>query len=61
MAGDEGGEDGRLHTVLPAVAQEPSSSPPANEGCFVVPAEDLPSGQAPTGVDRLIAISDQNG
>lgn len=31
---------------------------PANEVCFVVRAADLPTGQEPTGVDRLIAITE---
>lgn len=57
VAGDDGGEEGRLHAVLSAVARAIELSP-VNEVCFVVPAEDLPSGQAPTGADRLIAITE---
>ncbi len=56
IAGDDGGEDARLHTVLSAVAQAIRQSP-ADEVCYVVLAEDLPSGQAPTGEDQLIAIT----
>jgi hypothetical protein len=60
IAGDDGGEADRLHTVLSAVARAIEQSP-ANEICFVVPAEDLPSGKASTGEeDRLIAIADPN-
>ncbi|MFJ9380408.1 hypothetical protein [Streptomyces sp. NPDC101455] len=57
MAGTDGGDDGRLRTVLSAVATAIEQSP-ANEGCFVVRAADLPTGQEPTGVDRLIAITE---
>ncbi|MFK0112583.1 hypothetical protein [Streptomyces sp. NPDC091217] len=57
VAGDDGGEDGRLHAVLSAVAQAIKQSP-VDEVCYVVPAEDLPSGQAPTGEDQLIAITE---
>ncbi|MER5201093.1 hypothetical protein ACWD3J_46950 [Streptomyces sp. NPDC002755] len=58
VAGDDSGEDGRLHAVLSAVARAIEQSP-TNEVCFVVPAEDLPSGQASTGEeDRLIAITE---
>ncbi|MEU3201420.1 DUF6573 family protein [Streptomyces sp. NPDC006996] len=56
VAGDDGGEDVRLHTVLSTVAQAIKQSP-ANEVCYVVPARDLPSGEAATGEDQLIAIS----
>ncbi|MEU9412340.1 hypothetical protein AB0E08_42530 [Streptomyces sp. NPDC048281] len=56
VAGDDGGEDDRLHAVLCAVARAIEQSP-ADEVCYVVPAEDLPSGQAPTGEDQLIAIT----
>ena len=57
VAGDDGGEDGRLHAVLSAVARAIEQSP-AGEVCYVVPSEDLPTGQAPTGEDRLIAITE---
>ncbi|MGW7410018.1 DUF6573 family protein [Streptomyces sp. NPDC054833] len=57
VAGTDGDDDGRLRTVLSAVARAIEQSP-ANEVCFVVPAEELPSGQAPTGEDRLIAITE---
>ncbi|MEU0837311.1 DUF6573 family protein [Streptomyces sp. NPDC005969] len=57
VAGNDGGEDGRLRTVLSAVARAVDQAP-ANEVCFVVPAGELPSGQAPTGADRLIAITE---
>ncbi|WP_179201834.1 hypothetical protein [Streptomyces caniscabiei] len=42
-----GGEDARLDTALSAVTQAIKQSP-ANEVCYVAPAEDLPSGQTPT-------------
>ncbi|MFD7055576.1 hypothetical protein ACFWBS_41155 [Streptomyces mirabilis] len=57
MAGDDGDEDGRLRTVLSAVARAVEASP-ADGVCFVVPAGGLPSGQEPTGADRLIAITE---
>lgn len=57
VAGTDGGYAGRLQTVLAAVARAIEQSP-ADEVCFVVPAEELPSGQAPTGKDRLIAITE---
>lgn len=56
MAGDDGGEDGRLRTVLSAVARAVEQDP--DEVCFVVPAGGLPSGQQRTGADRLIAITE---
>jgi hypothetical protein len=31
---------------------------PANEVCFAVPAQELPSGKASTGADRLLAIAE---
>jgi hypothetical protein len=57
VAGTDGDDDGRLHTVLSAVARAIEQSP-ANEVCFVVPAEELPSGRETTGADRLIAITE---
>ncbi|MFE7766166.1 DUF6573 family protein [Streptomyces griseoruber] len=57
VAGNDGGEAGRLGTVLSAVARAVEASP-ADEICFVVPAGELPSGQEPTGADRLIAITE---
>ncbi|MGW3600355.1 DUF6573 family protein [Streptomyces sp. NPDC005167] len=57
VAGIEGDEDGRLRTVLSAVARAVEQAP-ANEVCFVVPAEELPTGQAPTGADRLLACTE---
>ncbi|MFF4136573.1 hypothetical protein ACFY1B_34695 [Streptomyces mirabilis] len=57
MAGDDGDEDGRLRTVLSAVARAVEASP-ADGVCFVVSAGGLPSGQEPTGADRLIAITE---
>lgn len=57
VAGTDGGEDERLRTVLSAVARAVARAP-ANEVCFVVPAEDLPTTQASTGVDRLLAITE---
>ena len=57
VAGDDGGKDRRLHAVLSAVARAIGQSP-ADEVCYVVPAEDLPSGQAPTGEDQLIALTE---
>ncbi|WP_020124542.1 hypothetical protein [Streptomyces canus] len=55
VAGDDGGEAGRLQTVLSAVVRAVKASP-ADEICFVVPAGELPSGQESTGADQLIAI-----
>ncbi|MEV6680713.1 hypothetical protein AB0N09_28185 [Streptomyces erythrochromogenes] len=46
VAGNDGGEEGRLRSVLSAVARAVEQAP-ANEVCFVVPAAQLPSGQAP--------------
>lgn len=57
VAGDDGSDDERLHAVLSAVARAIEQSP-ADEVCYVVAAEDLPSGQAPTGEDQLIAITE---
>lgn len=57
VTGSDGDDDGRLRTVLSAAARAIEQSP-ANEVCFVVPAEELPSGQETTGADRLIAISE---
>ncbi|OEJ49543.1 hypothetical protein BGK72_00645 [Streptomyces agglomeratus] len=57
VAGNDGGEDGRLRTVLSVVARAVEQAP-ANEVCFVVPAGELPTGQAPTGADRLIACTE---
>lgn len=57
MAGDDGGEAGRLLKVLSAVARAVGAAP-ADEICFVVPAGGLPCGQEPTGADRLIAITE---
>ncbi|MEW2434383.1 hypothetical protein AB0952_09385 [Streptomyces caniferus] len=57
VAGNDGGEDSRLQAVLSAVARAVEQGP-ADEVCFVVPAGELPSGQAPTGADRLIAITE---
>ncbi|MFM9584155.1 hypothetical protein [Streptomyces caniscabiei] len=57
VAGADGGDDGRLRTVLEAVAQAIEQSP-ANEVCFVVPAGDLPSGQETADADQLIAITE---
>lgn len=59
VAGSDSGEDGRLQAVLSAVARAVEQAP-ANEVCFVVPAGELPSGRAPTGADRLLAIT-ENG
>lgn len=58
VAGNDGGEDGRLLAVLSAVARAVQQEQDPNEVCFVVRAEELPSGQSPTGADRLIAITD---
>ena len=49
--------DDRLSAVLAAVARAVAQAP-ANEVCFVVPAEDLPATQASTGADRLLAITE---
>ncbi|WP_171053391.1 DUF6573 family protein [Streptomyces marianii] len=57
VGGTDGGEDERLSTVLSAVAGAVAQAP-ANEVCFVVPAEDLPATQASTGADRLLAITE---
>ncbi|MGW3984763.1 hypothetical protein [Streptomyces mirabilis] len=57
VAGDGGDEGGRLRTALSAVAEAVEASP-ADEVCFVVLAGGLPSGQEPTGADRLIAITE---
>ncbi|WP_329020776.1 DUF6573 family protein [Streptomyces sp. NBC_01601] len=57
VAGDDGDEDGRLRLVLSAVARAIERAP-ADEVCFVVPAGELPSGEAPTGADQLIAITE---
>ncbi|WP_328973411.1 DUF6573 family protein [Streptomyces sp. NBC_00239] len=57
VAGPDGGEDERLHTVLSAVARAVARAP-ESEVCFVVPAEDLPATQASTGADRLLAITE---
>ncbi|MFJ8677309.1 hypothetical protein [Streptomyces sp. NPDC093589] len=57
MAGNDGGEDGRLQVVLSAVARAVERGR-ADEVCFVVPAGELPSGRAPTDADRLIAITE---
>lgn len=58
VAGNGGGEDGRLQTVLSAVARAVQQEQNSSEVCFVVRAGELPSGQAPTGADRLIAITE---
>ncbi|MEW1760526.1 DUF6573 family protein [Streptomyces cyaneofuscatus] len=57
VAGTDAGEDERLSRVLSAVARAVAQAP-ANEVCFVVPAEDLPATQASTGADRLLAITE---
>ncbi|WP_116208997.1 DUF6573 family protein [Streptomyces olivoreticuli] len=57
VAGDREGGGERLRTVLSAVAKAVEQAP-ANEVCFVVPAQELPSGDAPTGADRLLAITE---
>ncbi|GHE51496.1 hypothetical protein [Streptomyces capitiformicae] len=56
VEGGDGDEDDRLRTVLSAVARAVKRGPD-NEVCFVVPAEELPSGQASTGADELLAIT----
>jgi hypothetical protein len=56
VTGDDSAEEGRLHALRSAVARAIEQSP-ADEVCYVVPAEDLPSGQAPAGEDQLIAIT----
>lgn len=58
VAGTDGDDDGRLRTVLSAVARAVQQEPDPDEVCFVVPAEELPSGQGATGADRLIAITE---
>ncbi|MFE2639542.1 DUF6573 family protein [Streptomyces scopuliridis] len=60
VAGDDGEDDRRLQVVLSAVARAMEQAP-EHEVCFVVPAGELPSGQAPTSVDRLIAITEPGG
>ncbi|MFJ2753647.1 DUF6573 family protein [Streptomyces sp. NPDC087297] len=57
VAGDDGGEDERLNTVLSAVAGAVERAP-SNEVCFVVQAGELPAGQVVSGADRLIAITE---
>ena len=57
VAGDDGDEDGRLRRVLSAVARAIQQAP-ETEVRFVVPARELPTGREPTGVDRLIAITE---
>ncbi|WP_372412802.1 DUF6573 family protein [Streptomyces luteireticuli] len=54
VVGDDGDEGERLQVVLSAVARAVEQAP-TNEVCFVVPASELPSGQALAGADRLIA------
>ncbi|KUN59261.1 hypothetical protein AQJ54_40090 [Streptomyces griseorubiginosus] len=46
VEGGDGDEDDRLRTVLSAVARAVKRGPD-DEVCFVVPAEELPSGQTP--------------
>jgi hypothetical protein len=55
VAGNDGGQAVRLGTVLSAVARAVGQAP-GHEVCFVVPAGELPCGQAPTGAARLLAI-----
>ncbi|MEU5417810.1 hypothetical protein [Streptomyces sp. NPDC020667] len=57
VAGNDGGEGERLRAVLSAVARATEQAP-EGEVCFVVPAGELPCGQAPAGADRLIAITE---
>ncbi|MFM9500059.1 hypothetical protein ACKI1Q_41600 [Streptomyces galilaeus] len=56
VEGSDGDEDDRLRTVLSAVARAVKRGPD-DEVCFVVPAEELPSGQTSTGADQLLAIT----
>lgn len=56
VEGGDGDEDDRLRAVLSAVARAVKRGPD-DEVCFVVPAEELPSGRASTGADQLLAIT----
>ena len=58
VAGTDGDEETRLQAVLSAVARAVQQEKDPNEVCFVVRAEDLPSGESPTGADQLIAITE---
>ncbi|RRR85696.1 hypothetical protein [Streptomyces sp. RP5T] len=56
VEGGDGDEGDRLRTVLSAVARAVKRRPD-DEVCFVVPADELPSGKKSTGADELLAIT----